>query len=257
MNYHNSHFSSSYGFSFGFTPGAIGTKTGLYGNPFKLKIRLPRFSFSMDHLGYEYTGNRMDSGFPEMADISWIHRPIDDIYGTVNSGSGADVSRGAVPDYLRRCGMCHNPEGQYYDQFEGWRKAFWMNVVGIMGAAVIGLMFATLPAKAVRTGTSAARLSSNGYKLNRHLYQLEKYGSGGFRTLQNGRFRYYGRSTLNRGNQNSFRMVREWNPYNGYTRNWFETLNPNGSVIQVRPEFGTGMKTHYLFDDFGRYLGTW
>ena len=100
-------------------------------------------------------------------------------------------------------------------------------------------------------------MSTNGVKLSQHLGQLEKYGAGGFKGLANGRFRYYGEATLNRGNANSFRMVREWNPATGGKRTWFETLNPNGGVIQVRPEFGTGVKTHYLFNGTGGYLGKW
>ncbi len=128
---------------------------------------------------------------------------------------------------------------------------------GIAALEAMPMAAARGGAKAAKGSTSAARLSSNGAKLNQHLTQLEKYGSGGFKTLQNGRFRYYGKATLNRGDANSFRMVREWNPATGGKRTWFETLNPNGGVIQVRPEFGTGVKTHYLFNGSGGYLGKW
>lgn len=34
-------------------------------------------------------------------------------------------------------------------------------------------------------------------------------------------------------------------------------LGKNGGVIQIRPEFGTGVKTHYLFNGTGGYLGKW
>ncbi len=129
----------------------------------------------------------------------------------------------------------------------------------VKGAVKTGIKAGSryLAKSTARASTSFARLSSNGARLNQHLTQLEKYGSGGFKTLQNGRFRYYGKTTLNRGDANSFRMVREWNPATGGKRTWFETLNPNGGVIQVRPEFGTGVKTHYLFNGSGGYLGKW
>lgn len=110
---------------------------------------------------------------------------------------------------------------------------------------------------AAKTISSGASLSTNGVKLSQHLGQLEKYGAGGFKELANGRFRYYGQATLNRGDANSFRMVREWNPATGGKRTWFETINQNGGVIQIRPEFGTGVKTHYLFNGTGGYLGKW
>jgi RHS repeat-associated protein len=100
-------------------------------------------------------------------------------------------------------------------------------------------------------------LAGSGLGLSQHLRQLEKYGTGGYKELANGRFRYYGQSSLNKGNPNSFRMVREWNPVTNGKRTWFETLNPSGNIIQVRPEFGTGIKIHYLFDDTGGYLGKW
>lgn len=108
--------------------------------------------------------------------------------------------------------------------------------------------------KAAKTVSRSASLSTNGVKLSQHPGQLEKYGTGGFKELANGRLRYYGKATLNTGDANSFRMVREWNPATGGKRTWFETLNPDGGVIQVRPEFRTDVKTHYLFNGTGGYL---
>lgn len=35
-----------------------------------------------------------------------------------------------------------------------------------------------------------------------------------------------------------------------------ESLNHDGRVIQVRPGTG-GPKTHYMFDDNGKYTGKW
>jgi len=95
--------------------------------------------------------------------VSWLNEPIDNIFPEGGSLAPGDQVRGIVPEYLRRCGMCHNPEGQYYSQFEGWREAFWMNVVGIMGAADIGLMYATLPAKATKTTLSGFYPANSGF----------------------------------------------------------------------------------------------
>ncbi|EFK56017.1 RHS repeat-associated core domain-containing protein [Sphingobacterium spiritivorum] len=129
-------------------------------------------------------------------------------------------------------------------------------VVEIATIKVIGRVGSLYNAFA-KEGSSGASLSTNGVKLSQHLEQLEKYRAGEFKELANGRFRYYGQATLNRGDANSFRMVREWDPATGGKRTWFETLNPNGGVIQVRPEFDTGVKTHYLFNGTGGYLGKW
>lgn len=103
----------------------------------------------------------------------------------------------------------------------------------------------------------SAKLSTNGVKLNEHLRQLEKYGNGGFKNLQNGKIRYYSSSKQNSGDLNLFRSAREWNPSTGNSRTWMETLNPAGKVIQVRPEFNNGNKTHYLFNELGKYIGKW
>ncbi|UOE39885.1 hypothetical protein MTP09_08085 [Chryseobacterium suipulveris] len=104
---------------------------------------------------------------------------------------------------------------------------------------------------------SGAKSSLNGFRLNQHYSQLEKYGTAGYKDLQNGRIRYYGESTVNKFNDNYFRMVREWDPSTNLKRTWFETLNSQKQIIQVRPEFGNGVKIHYRFDNNGNYIGKW
>ena len=42
-----------------------------------------------------------------------------------------------------------------------------------------------------------------------------------------------------------------------FERTWFETLNSQKQIIQVRPEFGNGVKIHYRFDNNGNYIGKW
>ena len=63
----------------------------------------------------------------------------------------------------------------------------------------------------MKAAKSGANLSTAGASLSRHLGQLEKYGQGGFKELQNGRIRYYGKvkSARDAGEMQGARMVRE------------------------------------------------
>jgi RHS repeat-associated protein len=150
---------------------------------------------------------------------------------------------------------------------DGWQVALG---VGSLVLDVFTLGSASLVKGAVKTGikhgikhgskaiakNTAAKLSSNAAKLNKHYKLAEKYGKGGYKHLQNGRTRYYNKARKNSGDGNSWRTVKEWNPANGKTRTWHETLNPKGRVIQTRPELGSKYR-HYKFDDLGNYLGWW
>jgi RHS repeat-associated protein len=113
--------------------------------------------------------------------------------------------------------------------------------------------------RAVRTSTSTARLSTSGVKLNTHLGQLEKYGQAGYKTLQNGRIRYYGNiaPASKSGKMIGRRVVREWNPSSGLKRTWMETLDGSGNIRIVRPQFGNTKGIHYGFDKYGNYIGSW
>ena len=55
------------------------------------------------------------------------------------------------------------------------------------------------------------------------------------------------------------RHVREWDPYTGYKQDWYETLDNNGNIRQVRPDpkITGGKKVHYMFDTDGNYTGNW
>jgi hypothetical protein len=105
---------------------------------------------------------------------------------------------------------------------------------------------------------SGASSATNGARLSEHLRQLEEYGEGGFRELENGRIRYYGEidAADKPGEVVGRRLVREWDPETGYKRTWHETLDQNGRVRIVRPETG-GPKAHYFFDEYGGYEGSW
>lgn len=105
-------------------------------------------------------------------------------------------------------------------------------------------------------GAESARQAAH---LKEHLLQAEKYGKGGFKDLQNGRVRYYGEivPANKSGEMAGRRTVREWDPATGNKRTWHETLDHNGNVRQVRPEFNNGTKIHYTFDKNGNYTGSW
>ncbi|MEV0566863.1 RHS repeat-associated core domain-containing protein [Dactylosporangium sp. NPDC050588] len=93
------------------------------------------------------------------------------------------------------------------------------------------------------------------------LDQAAKYGKAGVRELPDGRVRFYGEVAKARtaGEMVGRRLVREWNPANGATRIWNETLDHAGRVRIVRPDVVAtgGSKVHYMFDAVGKYTGKW
>ena len=140
------------------------------------------------------------------------------------------------------------------------------HVVGVAAHIGAGQRLGNSPPQAqvaVATGVAAkggsgAASALSGAQLNRHLAQLEKYGSGGFKELESGRIRYYGDLTpaAKPGEMVGRRLVREWDPATDATRTWHETLDQSGNIRIVRPETG-GPKVHYYFDEFGSFRGSW
>lgn len=108
--------------------------------------------------------------------------------------------------------------------------------------------------------TSADNVA-DGVRLRGYYRQLEKYGKGGVRDLNDGRFRFYGlfKDAATEGEMAGAHFVREGNAYTGYKRNWYETLDHAGRVRQVRPDplIMNGLKVHYMFDALGNYIGKW
>lgn len=98
-------------------------------------------------------------------------------------------------------------------------------------------------------------------RLKEYYKQAEKYGTGSIKELSNGRFRFYEELKLARtkGEMAGARHVREWDSYTGYKRDWYETLDHNGNIRQVRPDpnITGGVKVHYMFDVDGNYIGNW
>jgi RHS repeat-associated protein len=87
--------------------------------------------------------------------------------------------------------------------------------------------------------------------------QYEKYGAGGVRELQNGRYRFYDNVKPSRtsGAMKGARLVREWDPTTGSKRTWYETVDHNGNVRSVAPKPVTNEKNHHIFDVDGNYEG--
>jgi len=129
---------------------------------------------------------------------------------------------------------------QYYNgEIGGWSAGAQLGMAALFGGAGV---------KAYRGAT----------KLVTHLNYLQEYGASGYRSLQNGRIRYYGglQSASRPGRTMGSRYVHEYNPSTGQSRGWHERVNHNGDVIQVRPEL-TNRHIHYEFDDLGNYTGAW
>jgi hypothetical protein len=104
---------------------------------------------------------------------------------------------------------------------------------------------------------SGASSAVQGAKLKEHLRQLEKFGEGGYRELQNGRIRYYGelKAPRNPGEMAGARLVREWDPATNRTRTWYETVDHAGTVRSVAPKPVTEPLNHRIFDANGNYVG--
>ena len=98
-------------------------------------------------------------------------------------------------------------------------------------------------------------------RLKEYYKQAEKYGTGSIKELENGRFRFYEeiKPVRTNGEMAGARHVREWDPYSGLKRDWYETIDHNGNIRQVRPDpnITGGVKVHYMFDFEGKYIGKW
>jgi len=101
--------------------------------------------------------------------------------------------------------------------------------------------------------------SKSGADLAKHLRYSQDYGKNGVKFLQNGRIRYYGQLNPPRvpGEMIGARYVHEFNPVKNSSRGWMEMLDSSSCVRQVRPQFESGDKIHYLFDKSGNLEKIW
>jgi hypothetical protein len=105
--------------------------------------------------------------------------------------------------------------------------------------------------------TGPAHNAANYARLREFYRQAEQYGQGGYRVLENGRYRFYGelKPARTAGEMQGARLVREWDPVTGNTRTWYETLDHLGRVRSVAPKPPTGPLNHRIFDADGNYQG--
>ncbi|WP_431810127.1 hypothetical protein [Jejubacter sp. L23] len=102
-----------------------------------------------------------------------------------------------------------------------------------------------------------AHNSANYQKLKDIYGQAEKYGSGGIKSLENGRYRFYGDIKPSRtpGEMQGARLVREWDPATGNKRTLYETVDHSGRVRSVAPKPVMHEKNHHIFGSNGKYMG--
>ena len=115
--------------------------------------------------------------------------------------------------------------------------------------------------KNIREGGNAAHDLVQYEKLKEYYRQAEKYGTGSIKELDDGRIRFYEelKPASKPGEMAGARHVREWDSNTGSKRDWYETLDHNGNIRQVRPDpkLTGGIKVHYMFDTIGEYIGKW
>ncbi|WP_028235174.1 hypothetical protein [Pseudobutyrivibrio sp. MD2005] len=108
---------------------------------------------------------------------------------------------------------------------------------------------------------SSADNIADAARLKEYYKQAEKYGTGSIKELENGRFRFYEeiKPARTNGEMAGARHVRERDPYSGLKRDWYETIDRNGNIRQVRPDpnITGGVKVHYMFDSEEKYIGKW
>jgi hypothetical protein len=105
--------------------------------------------------------------------------------------------------------------------------------------------------------TYANTLSEVDFK--RHTKYCLKHKANEIKLLENGKLRYYGpiKEANKYGNIHGGRYVHEFNPTKGTSRGWVESLDQDGKIRQVRPQFKSKEKTHYFFDKNGDLEKTW
>ena len=104
---------------------------------------------------------------------------------------------------------------------------------------------------------NSAHNAADYQKLKDYYTQHEKYGAGGVKKLQNGRYRFYDdiKPSRNPGEIKGARLVREWDPSTGNKRTWYETVDHAENIRSVAPKPVTHEKNHHIFDIDGNYKG--
>ncbi|KVV12131.1 MULTISPECIES: PAAR domain-containing protein [unclassified Pseudomonas] len=141
--------------------------------------------------------------------------------------------------------------GQKLTAFGG---AFLGGMLGAKGASSNKSLFGY---KNTISRSTDARSAMNAQKLKTYYTQAERYGKGGTKELQNGRYRFYSTVTPSRnpGQMQGARFVREWDPSTGNKRSWYETIDHSGKVRSVAPKPVTDNMNHHIFNSTGKYQG--
>lgn len=110
-------------------------------------------------------------------------------------------------------------------------------------------------AEIAQFGSQLPQSAAQGARYKEHLRLVREYGEAGYKTLQDGRIRYYGGidPADKFGVIKGRRFVREWNPATNTYRDWMENIDHLGRVRIVHPK--TPPAPHYRYDEAGNYLG--
>ncbi len=206
-------------------------------------------SFSQDWNALQ----RSNTAFHEAGE-RWMHRALPgnsshEVYRTLRSGVSSGLELGTVA-----LGAVSLAKGAYSLAQKGFFSGYGAtkSVANLekLSKAVTKITDMRKPICGVESFQDAL--------LNMHLTQLKKYGSQGYRQLQNNKIRYYGelKSPMKNGEMVGRRRVREWDPEKGLKRTWHETLDRDDNIRIVRPETNDGIKTHYVFDNEGNFVDT-
>lgn len=220
---------------------------------------------------YQRTGGKPRSTkSPMKVRPSVSELPVPKAFGTINSkAAGRLLAAGGVynqnpemfADTAKKLG---GDAAEGFDQVLNENTAGAMLVAGILLGAKRGNPVSKLEKlksisakKRESIGRHSATSSLQSSKLNDYYRQAEKYGQGGIKELENGRFRFYGTMTPARtsGEMAGARLVREWDPKSGQTRTWYETVDHSGNIRSVAPKPVVNDKNHRIFDTNGNYQG--
>jgi hypothetical protein len=182
-----------------------------------------------------------------------IFNGVDNFTAGLSQAISANYHDPLTVQLLEKAGFSHGTSYMIHDLFGG---------LGTMGGAKLiqGYQAATSTLKFPKELLDLAAYSSRqSVLLREHLRQLEKYGEAGYKTLNNGKVRYYGEiiKANKPGEMIGRRMVREWNSENNLFRNWHETLDAKGNIRIVRPQKVDNVKDHYNFNENGFFTEGW
>ncbi|WP_072086320.1 hypothetical protein, partial [Yersinia pekkanenii] len=232
---------------------------------------IAEYSKSVSRRDYQRSGGKpRPTQVQRQVRATAVELPISKAFSTINNkAAGRLLAAGGVynqnpemfADTAKKLG---GDAAEGFDQVLNENTAGAMLVAGILLGAKRGNPVSKLEKlksisakKRESIGRHSATSSLQSSKLNDYYRQAEKYGQGGIKELENGRFRFYGTMTPARtsGEMAGARLVREWDPKSGQTRTWYETVDHSGNIRSVAPKPVVNDKNHRIFDTNGNYQG--